>query len=68
MTNFTEMSNDELMTIDGGLGLFTTCILIIGGSTLAGFGIGYGLTYWLGQFPLYVWRYTQAIYEDDSIL
>ena len=48
MTNFTEMSNDELMTIDGGLGLFTTCILIIGGSTLAGFGIGYGLTYWLG--------------------
>ena len=47
-SSFCELSNEEMIATDGGMGVVATAIIIGVCCTGAGFGIGYGLARWLG--------------------
>ena len=47
-SSFCELSNEEMIATDGGMGVVATAIIIGVCCTGDGFGIGYGLARWLG--------------------
>ena len=47
-SNFYELSNEEMLATDGGIGVVAAAIIIGVCCTAAGVGIGYGLACWLG--------------------